>query len=156
MRARLLLHVWAPFALNCRRGLRLGRVPKLVAAGYAVLGLGASANQGYEVFPFFSWFLFPLTPNYVTRYELTPLPALSALGRLHQMDMHVLLQEFGAALDGRDPLTSATLRGRLEGNFFVLPCQYAIARTEYEPIARWITGEAKMSRTVAEFTCQTP
>lgn len=137
-----------------RRHLRLGRTPKLVALGYAVLGLCASANQKHEVFPFFSWFLFPVTPNRVTHYELSPRPTLSSLGRTHQMDLHVLQQELGAALERGDTVTTSTMLSRLKRNFLACPSRFAVVRTEYEPTARWSTGAVYSSRTIAEFTCR--
>lgn len=136
-----------------KRALRLGRMPKLVAIGYSLLGLCASANRQYEVFPFFCWFLFPITPSHVTRYELTPIPMLSALGRLHPTDLHVLIQDLGAALDRNDVATTTALRLRLERNFLVCPSHFAVTRTEYDPLARWATGTSDSSRALAEFTC---
>lgn len=134
--------------------LRLGPVPKLVAFGYALLGVCASANDKYEVFPFFSWFLFPLTPNRVVRYELTPMPRLSELGRLHRMDLYVLTQELGARVEQDDRVAISQLRLRLEYNFLEPPCRYTLARTEYEPTARWTRGTSLTWQGLGEFTCR--
>jgi hypothetical protein len=118
-----------------------------------VLGLCAGANQKHEVFPFFSWFLFPLTPNRVTQYELAPPPTLTNLGRTHQMDLHVLEQELGSALERRDTVATPTLLRRLERNFLVCPSHFAVVRTDYEPRTRWTTGAVHSSHTLAELSC---
>ncbi len=132
--------------------LRLGRTPVVVPLCYAVLGLCASAAEKFEVFPFFSWFLFAVTPNQIIQYELTPSPQLSALGTLLVVDLHVLVQRFGRALETKDR-HAEQLRRRLESNFFVSPCDYVVTRTESDPIARWLDGTIESRQRVAEFPC---
>lgn len=127
-------------------------MPIVVSLGYAVLGLCASAAEKFEVFPFFSWFLFALTPNQIVQYELTPSPQLSALGTLHDVDLHVLLQRLGRALEARDH-EAELLRRRLESNFFVSPCRYVVTRTEFDPAARWLHGTIQSEVKIAEYTC---
>lgn len=135
------------------RRLRLGRWPALIAATYAALGLSASANDKYEVFPFFSWFLFPVTPNQVTRFELATTATKTRLAEVLSMDLEVLIQDLGHAVVSEDAERIAELRQRLESNFLGRPCRYAVKRHVYDPVAAWQGADAGAPQVIAEYSC---
>lgn len=135
-------------------------------AGYAILGLAAVAAPGYEVFPFFCWFLFPVTPNQVERYVLkverdrgvtfeppVPYESSKSFGSLrNSMDLQIAAQLLGAALERGDMHDATGARKRIEANFLNPPCAYSIAVASYEPIERW-RGSPAVVRAIDEFTC---
>lgn len=135
------------------RPLRLGRWPTLLAAAYAVLGVCAAANDKHEVFPFFSWFLFPITPAQVTRYELTTSAAPTRLAEVLSMDREVIVQKLGKALAAHDVERIFELRQRLERNFLNGPCSYAVTRRTYDPVAAWLGTDTGVSQVIAEYSC---
>ncbi len=136
-------------------------------AVYAALGLMAIAARGYEVFPFFCWFLFPVTPNSVERFglelevvrgERLEAPLLyerwrAAGARRNSMDLQVAVQQLGNAIEGQRPARVAELRQRIEGNFVDRPCAYAIVRQRYEPLDRWLAGDLGERQVVARYRC---
>lgn len=135
------------------RPLRLGRWPAVLAGAYAALGLCASGNDKYEVFPFFSWFLFPITPNQVTRYELATSATKTRLAQALSMDLEVIVQSLGKAVAAQDAGRIVELRERLESNFLKSPCSYAVTRRTYDPLAAWLGTDAGVSQVIAEFSC---
>lgn len=151
--AQRALDAKCPARPNAFQRLRLGKSPSRLAWMYALLGVCASVNQNYEVFPFFSWFLFPLTPHYVERYELSPKPSLTALGALHLTDLDQLVQRLGKAVDAGDQKQTLEVRSLLEQNFLMTPCGYRVVKLRYDPLARWGDASA-VSQSNLEFGCQ--
>jgi hypothetical protein len=134
--------------------------------GYAAVGLAAIAAPGYEVFPFFCWFLFPVTPNHVERYGLQlqehagkqlgiPIAyeSLRALGaRRNSMDLQMAVQALGHAVTEGDLARVDELRRRIEGNFLDAPCSYGVVLASYEPMERW-RGVESTPRPLRDFVC---
>ncbi len=108
---------------------RYARAVCLVPFTYALLGLLALSAPNYEVFPFFSWFLFPVTPATVTRFGVQiQHPAGDSTNRWyeqdtslgvarHSMDAQVLIQTLGSAVERKDLVSVHQMRSTFEGNF---------------------------------------
>lgn len=137
---------------------------------YAFLGLSSIAAHNHEVFPFFCWFLFPVTPNEVVRYglelqaiagrPLQPPVAYEAWTdagvRRNSMDLQMAVQALGAAVAENDAGGVETLRSRIESNYLRAPCSYRLVRREYEPIVAWYDPSRQFEAPVAAFTCGRP
>lgn len=134
-------------------------LPRLLPA-YVFAGMLASAAPGFEVFPFFCWFLFPVTPTVETRYELeverlggqalaepTPFRKLHLVAEPHAMDAWTAIQALGRALRDEDPAEVTRLRRRLEANFLPGPSRYQVVEVVFDPMERW-RGEADRGRRV--------
>ena len=139
-------------------------LPRL-GAGYLALAIAATAAPGFEVFPFFCWFLFPVTPNVEARYELV----VSQIGgrpiqppREYQtmdlvedpmaMDLWIATQDLGRAAVAGDAARVQALRQRIELNFIPAPNRYALERVTYDPLERWRDGTVRDRQTVAEYS----
>ncbi len=151
-------------ALRSLRGLRRGL--RWAALGYAVAALwGGLLVPGYEVFPFFSWFLFPLTPTTEVRYELVvteqggrrlpePLTLRHFPPRAEPLpvEAYYLVQSLGEALWRKDPSEVSHVRRLLDGPFLPSSCRYRILRVSGQPMdllrERW-----HHSRPLGEFAC---
>lgn len=134
-------------------------LPRLLPT-YVVAAMLASAAPGFEVFPFFCWFLFPVTPTVETRYELeverlagqalaqpTPFRRLHLVAEPHAMDAWTAVQALGRAVRSNDQTELARLRRRLEANFLPGPSRYRVVEVVFDPMERW-RGEADRRRTV--------
>jgi hypothetical protein len=132
-----------------------------------VLGLSAIAAPGYEVFPFFCWFLFPVTPNQVHRYALeleqqdgrrlqppVTYEALHTLGRQrNSMDLQVAVQAFGDAVSTGQTTRRSELRSLIEANFLTAPCAYRLVSVSYDPMQRWRGVEIER-KSLGTFSCR--
>ena len=127
-------------------------------------GLGVLLAPGQEVFPLFSWFLFPLTPAPGTRFEVrileyhglnypaavdlasipgavepTQLPTVVAVGR-----------NLGRALAKGDEAEVRRLRGLLEGGLLHGVDRYALVEINASPATAFRTGHEQV-RILREF-----
>lgn len=131
----------------------------LFLAGYFALGLATVLLPQQEVFPVYSWFLFPLVPGRQTRYALrlqeargqglTP-PLLyqdaeNYVANPHSVTVDELVQQFGQAVTKGRVDDQQRLRHVLEKNHLPSPCQYELVTITFDPLVRWRTGryEAK-------------
>ncbi|MEM7678325.1 MAG: hypothetical protein AAF449_20220 [Myxococcota bacterium] len=139
-----------------------------IGIGYVALGLVATAVPGFEIFPFFCWFLFPVTPNVETRYELIvtamggrslPVPteyqSLDVVEDPMAMDLWIAVQDLGKALAIDDQPRVDMLRSRIELNFLPAPNRYRIERVTFDPLERWHDGTVKERASIAAFTSST-
>jgi hypothetical protein len=147
--------------------LRTHRLLVALPTLYVLLGLATIPAPRHEVFPFFCWFLFPVTPNEVTRYQLelsiasgTPLRKPTAIqstelaGKVrHSMDLQVAVQAFGDALVHGHNRRAETLRRRIEANFLPTPCAYRVKQVQYDPIERWHGATDASGGWSMEFVC---
>ncbi|MEO1337745.1 MAG: hypothetical protein AAFV29_19025, partial [Myxococcota bacterium] len=144
---------------------RLRRLLPQVGIGYVILGLIATMAPGFEIFPFFCWFLFPVTPNVETRYELVvstmagrALPApmeyqsLDLVDDPMAMDLWIAVQDLGKAIAREDKARVDVLRSRIELNFIPAPNRYRIERVTFDPLERWRDGTVQQRAPVASFT----
>lgn len=135
---------------------------------YVVAALFATAAPGFEVFPFFCWFLFPVVPGFEPRYELVvevvegesidPRTDFQRLGRIKDpmaMDLWLATQRLGQALDRNDGEAVNRERALIEDNFICAPRRYGIDKVEYDPLERWQTDEVKARRTLQVWTSST-
>lgn len=153
--------------------LRLRRLRKLLAVavvGYVALGLAAVARPPrYEVFPFFCWFLFPISPTVEERWGLrvhevggAPLPEprwYEELGVTRDpwaMDAHLAIQALGRAVEAGDAAAAARLRRRIEANFLPTPARYDLVSLRFEVLERWRDGTLRAERRVARFVSGEP
>ena len=140
------------------------RLPQLGAL-YVVLGLLATMAPGFEVFPFFCWFLFPVTPNIETRYELvvseiggrslTPPAEYQSMDLVEDpmaMDLWIAVQDLGRAEENDDTDAVGRLRRRIELNFIPAPNRYRLDRVTFDPLERWRDETVRKRETVAAYT----
>jgi hypothetical protein len=126
----------------------------LFLAGYFALGLATVLHPRQEVFPVYSWFLFPLVPGEQTRYTLrlqethgqrltAPLLYQDAEGIVtnpHSVTVDELVQQLGLAVQKGRADEQQRLRQVLEKNYLPLPCQYELVAITFDPLVRWHTG----------------
>jgi len=137
-------------------------------AVYLVAGFAAAAAPGFEVFPFFCWFLFPIAPNVETRHELVverlgdrtwPKPvsyrSLDLIDDPFAMDLWTSVQALGAAVERGDGAAARHLRTRLEANYLPAPSRYGIDRVTFDPLERYRTGAVQDRQRIATFTSST-
>lgn len=135
---------------------------------YLVAGFMAAAAPGFEVFPFFCWFLFPVTPNVEERYELTverlgdqtwtepvSYQSLDLVEDPHAMDLWFSTQALGDAIQANDLKRVSEIRRRLEANFLPAPSRYGVDRVRFDPLERYRTGEVRQRQRLATFTSST-
>jgi hypothetical protein len=140
-----------------------------VLALQLVGGLGVLLTPEQEIFPLFSWFLFPLTPDAGVRYEVQ---ILEYRGQIYAMAMApsaipgavvpvqlptvvALGRRLGVALAAGDEAEVRRLRGLLEGGLMPGVGRYALVAVTYDPIARLRTGTEQVVR-VREFKSGQP
>lgn len=136
---------------------------------YIILGLAAAAVPGFEVFPFFCWFLFPVVPGNEYRYELMieKHPLVNVEQRINYqelgwvkdpmaMDLWLATRRLGYALNSGDDRLATKTRSLIEGNFICAPTQYAIDRVQFDPLDRWHTHTVQERKTLATFTAEAP
>ena len=141
------------------------RVLPWLGGGYVLLGLLATMAPGFEIFPFFCWFLFPVTPNVETRYELMVseiggrrLPAVTEYQSMDlvedpmAMDLWIAVQALGRAEADDDRDQIKTLRARIELNFLPAPNRYRLDRVTFDPIERWRDGTVRARAPVATYS----
>lgn len=132
---------------------------------YVVLGLLATMAPGFEVFPFFCWFLFPVTPNVESRYELvlhevggrtvSPPAEYQSLDLVEDpmaMDLWIAVQALGRAEAAADAARIDVLRRRIELNFIPAPNRYRLERVTFDPLERWRNGSVRARESVAVYT----
>lgn len=141
-------------------------IPGLLV-GYLVLALLAIPTRRHEVFPFFCWFLFPITPNVETRFQIIvrendgedldpAVPyehALDSVRRPHSMDAHVAMQALGRAVESDRRGEQERARAVLEGNFLNEPCRYDLVEIKLDPYRQWRQRASPARREVASFEC---
>ena len=147
--------------------LRARRLSVALPALYVLLGLAAIPAPRHEVFPFFCWFLFPVTPNLVTRYQLelmvangeallepTPIQSAEISGKhRNSMDLQMAVQAFGDALVQRHLKRAELLRRRIEANFLPAPCAYRVRQVQYDPLERWYGSTQASDGWSVDFVC---
>jgi hypothetical protein len=139
------------------RGYRKAqRQTAIFLAAYFLGGLLSLLHPRGEVFPVYSWFLFPLVPAERTQFALRlysaggePLPLPRSI------TVHELAQQLGAAVDSADSQQVQRVRRTLERNFLPPGARYELVRESFEPLTRWKTGQARVHR-LATFSTQEP
>ncbi len=139
-------------------------LPRLGVA-YVVLGLLATMAPGFEVFPFFCWFLFPVTPNIETRYEIvvseiggrgldapTEYQSMDLVEDPMAMDLYIAVQALGRAVSSGDQEQVRRLRERIELNFIPAPNRYRLDRVTFDVLDRWRTGAVQNRQPMGVFT----
>jgi hypothetical protein len=134
--------------------------------GYALLGVASIPTPRHEIFPFFCWFLFPITPNVEPRYGLVvrqngahdvePVRYEQAVGTVaqpHSMDAHVAIQALGRAVRLGDAGATVRLRRTLEGNFLSAPCRYDLVFTQIDAYAVWNGAPPPTQTLLRAFVC---
>ena len=135
--------------------------------GYVGLGFAATAVPGFEVFPFFCWFLFPITPSVETRYALEvemfggaaiepprTFQELDVVEDPFAMDAWTTIQALGRAVDAGDSSEEERLRARLEANYLARPSRYRLVRRVFDPLDRWSTGRIEDSDVLARYASE--
>ena len=139
----------------------------LFLTGYFVGGLLMLLHPREEVFPVYSWFLFALVPQQRTLYAVVlheaegqplrqPRTYQEAAGIVrdpHNVVVHQLIQQLGAAVEKRDAAQVTEFRRLLETNYLPARSRYEVAKISYEPLRRWRTGEQRTER-LAMFTTE--
>jgi hypothetical protein len=136
----------------------------LFLAGYFVLGLATVMLPQQEVFPVYSWFLFPLVPGQQTRYALrlreargqkfaTPLLYQDAEGFVvnpHSVTVDELVQQLGRAVEQGRTNEQQHICQVLERNHLPPQCQYELVTIIFDPLVRWRTGQYEV-RPIAQY-----
>jgi hypothetical protein len=152
--------------MNSYRRLKTGLV--LFVALVFFGGLASLPRLNQETFPFYSWFLFALTPQAQIKYniridELALYKLEEAkmtvyyeqaggiVGQPHSPTAHKIIQRLGAAYVRGDKAEVERQRRLLEGNFLPLPNRYTLVEIWYDPIERYRTGE-QTAKELARFT----
>lgn len=138
-------------------------LPRLGAL-YVGLGLLAALRPGFEVFPFFSWFLFPIVPSTEPRYELVveqlegrgfePAVNVMTLGWVRDpkaMDLWSNTQRLGTSLERGEADGVRLMRTVLEGNYLCPPSRYRVERVVMDPMERWQTAQVRERKVLATF-----
>lgn len=125
-------------------------------AAYVVAGLLAAAAPGFEVFPVFCWFLFPVVPGPEPRFELVvsqlggepvdPPTDVQRLGLVRDpkaMDLWLATQRLGAAVERGDERDRAKARRLIETGFLCQGARYRLDRVQFDPLERWQTGHVR-------------
>ncbi len=125
---------------------------------YYVVGLLSGITPKREIFPFFSWFLFALTPNQQAEYGLRlttyagekldpPIDFRAAGDRIVRgtdIAFYRAVQKFGRAYANGDEAGLKRWRSHLESNHMRMPCHYELIHSSYHPIERWKTGAIRV------------
>jgi hypothetical protein len=134
-------------------------------------GLAALAAPGQEIFPLFSWFLFPLTPQSPrTQAELQlmeyrgqrldpPLPLATVREAVPAAQAPIVFelgQKLALALAVGDAAAVERLRHTLESALNPGPGRYRLAEVTYDPIERYRTGAVLQVRPMREFQIGPP
>ena len=120
---------------------------------YCLGGFLALLTPAYEVFPVFSWFLFPLTPSDEIRYELRVYeyggvivdpPCLYQEGEgkfvgEHSIELFELIQKLGRAAESQNLQDEKNALLLLE-NYLKIPYRVELLSVSYSPVERWKTG----------------
>jgi hypothetical protein len=136
----------------------------LFLTSYFVLGLATARLPQQEVFPVYSWFLFPLVPGQQTRYALrlldvpgqkfaAPLLYQDAEGFVtnpHSVTVDELVQQLGLVVKTRKADEQQRLRRVLEGNYLPSQCHYELVTIVFDPLVRWHTGRYEV-RSIAQY-----
>lgn len=138
--------------------------PRMLGA-YLVAAFAATSAPGYEVFPFFCWFLFPVAPNQVERYallveELAGRPVdpprsfqkMHLVAEPHAMDAWTSVQALGRAVEAQDEARIRMLRTRIEMNFLPPPSRVVLVKRRFDPLVRYKTGRIDAETRLAVFT----
>lgn len=136
--------------------------------GYVLAGLLAAAAPGFEVFPFFCWFLFPIVPGAEPRFELvvhahggetlSPPQDIQQLDLLEDpmaMDLWLLTQRLGRAAQADDINEIERTRTLIEANFVCAPSRYTVDEVRFDPLERYATGKVRARTVVAHFQSAT-
>ena|ERR1017187_3095136 len=136
----------------------------LFLAGYFVLGLATVLLPRQEVFPVYSWFLFPLVPGLQTRYALRlqeahgqrldpPLlyqDAENYVTNPHSVTVDELVQQLGLVVEKARTDEQRRIRQVLEKNHLPAPCRYELVAITFDPLVRWHTGRYEV-RPLAQY-----
>ena len=124
---------------------------------YCLGGFLALLTPAYEVFPVFSWFLFPLTPGEEMHYELKVYeyggatidpPCLYQEGGglfvgEHSIELFELIQTLGHAVESKDRFREINALLLLE-NYLKVPYEVELVNVSYSPVERWKKGSAEI------------
>lgn len=130
--------------------------PKLktrIAVGffiYMAVALAGLPTEKHEIFPFYAWILFPVTPNTVEQYRLeledtgtTPFKPRPGAG--DPIDYFAALQRLGSALAAGRTSDAERERRFLESNYLPPDTPYRLVRLRMDPAHYYRTGEAERS-----------
>ncbi|MCS7064418.1 MAG: hypothetical protein NZM04_10365 [Methylacidiphilales bacterium] len=135
-----------------------------------VLGvLGLLFSPSKEVYPFFSWFLFALTPGPQTVYSLeilesrheplpSPLAYTEAAGWVptpHAIAVRELTRRLALAVKNGDAETAARARRILERHHLYPGSVYAVVESFRDPLVEWREGKRTASERIAVFRSET-
>ena len=134
--------------------------------GYLAIALVAAASSPrHEIFPFFCWFLFPLTPNIEMGFDAEllsigglELPEPKSFREAKQLvsagsvDARFAVESLGAAHSAH-PAELEHRRRWFEARFLAPPCRYRVTLRRYQPL-RAFEGTADLERQVlGEYEC---
>ncbi len=127
----------------------------LFLTGYFALGLATALHPRQEVFPVYSWFLFPLVPGSESRYAVRlqeahgqrltqPLfyqDAEDFVANPQSVTVDELVQQLGLAVKQGRTDEQQRIRQVLEKNHLPSPCRYELVTITFDPLVRWRTGQ---------------
>ena len=120
---------------------------------YFAIGILAAPLPRHEIFPFFSWFLFPLTPSEEVSYALkvhkNQGAEISADGwnqglipfkGENNIDLHYMCQRLGKAYENQNYEEEEAVLNLLEKHYIRAPYIFDLVKIKYHPVKRWKTG----------------
>jgi hypothetical protein len=136
---------------------------------YLALAVLAIPTRRHEVFPFFCWFLFPVTPNVQQQFVLrlrevdgTPLPSTPTYSQAgdwvtepQSMDAYVAIQALGAAVTANDDSDVSRAWQTLCGNFLPGPSEVELLRVTQDPLQTWRGAPPLSAESIGSFRCRT-
>lgn len=137
--------------------------------GYVLAGLLAAGVPGFEVFPFFSWFLFPIVPTTELRYELVlhrhvgaaiepprDLQEMKIFSDPTAMDLWLATQRLGKELTRDGEAGAAATRALIEANFVCAGSEYAVHEVRFDVLDRWVKKETVSRRELVRWESKGP
>jgi hypothetical protein len=135
----------------------------LITPILGIIGLITSPHK--EIYPFFSWFLFALTPGQKIDYRIqiqstrhtplpTPLPYTEAHGHVptpHAITVRELTRRIAQAYLNNDPATLAKARALLERHHLYPGTTYTIERISYDPLLLWQKKQVPITDPIVTF-----
>ena len=126
---------------------------------YFIIGLAATPLPRHEIFPFFCWFLFPLTPGEETSYAFRVhrnqgqqydasqhnQGLIPFKGQTNHIDVHYLARRIGRAIEKNDKKDLEDALTILENQYLSAPYSVELVRIHYHPVKRWKEGKEEIN-----------
>lgn len=117
---------------------------------YLLIALPGLATSKHEIFPFFAWTLFPVTPGKVVSFQLRIPPDetyfIPRAGAGNPIDFYNAVQRLGAALQAENAQVIRAERLFLESNYLPPESPYEILEIRMDPGEYYKSGVSEIRR----------